>query len=76
MWTTLSVRENFIGEFKILYRADVLIGALRYFTILIPLNTIDENGGGTEIWSKAVKYSDLVLHCLIKCSMNSLLCVI
>ena len=32
----------------------------RYFTILIPLNTIDENGGGTEIWSKAVKYSDLV----------------
>ena len=34
--------------------------ARRYFTILIPLNTIDENGGGTEIWSKAKNMSDLV----------------
>jgi hypothetical protein len=32
----------------------------RYFTILIPLNTIDENGGGTEIWSKKLKCSDLI----------------
>jgi len=32
----------------------------RYFTILIHLNITDELGGGTEVWSKALKRGDLV----------------
>lgn len=32
----------------------------RYFTILIPLNLIDENGGGTEVWSKPLNRGDMV----------------
>ena len=32
----------------------------RYFTILIHLNIIDENCGGTEIWSKKTQRGDMV----------------
>ena len=32
----------------------------RYFTILIHLNPIDENCGGTEIWSDELQANDLV----------------
>ena len=32
----------------------------RYFTILIQLNRIDENCGGTEVWSKELSRGDLV----------------
>jgi hypothetical protein len=32
----------------------------RYFTILIHLNPVDSFSGGTEIYSKKVKKSDLV----------------
>lgn len=32
----------------------------RYFTILIPLNLIDENAGGTELWSRLLKRGDMV----------------
>ena len=45
-------------------RTVLIHGIYRYFTILIPLNTIDENGGGTEIWDKSAKYSDLVIFLL------------
>ena len=33
-----------------------------YFTILIHLNSIDDKCGGTEIWSKKVKRSDMVIN--------------
>jgi hypothetical protein len=32
----------------------------RYFTILVQLNMIDENCGGTEVWSKELVRGDLV----------------
>jgi len=32
----------------------------RYFTILIPLNLIDNKCGGTEIWSRKLKRGDLI----------------
>ena len=32
----------------------------RYFTILIPLNPIDDNCGGTEIWSDSLQREDMV----------------
>ena len=32
----------------------------RYFTILIHLNTIDNNCGGTEIWSRLQQVGDMV----------------
>ena len=32
----------------------------RYFTVLIQLNSIDENCGGTEVWSKELCRGDLV----------------
>ncbi len=32
----------------------------RYFTILVPLNPIDDDCGGTEIWSDTLKRSDMV----------------
>ena len=32
----------------------------RYFTVLIQLNMIDENCGGTEVWSKDLHRGDLV----------------
>ncbi len=38
----------------------------RYFTILIHLNTIDGNCGGTELWSREMKRGDLVSMCLWK----------
>jgi hypothetical protein len=34
----------------------------RYFTILIHLNTIDENCGGTEIWSRLLQVGDMVFY--------------
>jgi hypothetical protein len=35
----------------------------RYFTILIHLNTIDSDCGGTEVWSKQMQRGDLVSNC-------------
>jgi hypothetical protein len=32
----------------------------RYFTILVQLNSIDENCGGTEVWSKDLCRGDLI----------------
>ena len=32
----------------------------RYFTIIIHLNLIDENCGGTEIWSKKAQRGDMI----------------
>ena len=32
----------------------------RYFTVLIQLNMIDDNCGGTEVWSKDQNRGDLV----------------
>jgi hypothetical protein len=37
-----------------------LLSHRRYFTILIPLNPIDENSGGTEIWDDYSNKTDLV----------------
>lgn len=36
-----------------------------YFTVLIHLNPIDDKCGGTEIWSKNLKRSDMVILNLI-----------
>ena len=64
-WMILCPVGSSIGLFMLLRQRTVLIhGIYRYFTILIPLNTIDENGGGTEIWDKSAKYSDLVIFLL------------
>lgn len=40
-------------------------GFHRYFTILIPLNSIDDLCGGTEIWHKKSDKIDMVITCLI-----------
>jgi hypothetical protein len=38
----------------------------RYFTILIQLNSIDSNCGGTEVWDEKMKRGDMVrLLCLL-----------
>ena len=42
----------------------------RYFTILVPLNPIDDDCGGTEIWSDSLKRSDMVRTSLLR-NINS-----
>lgn len=37
-----------------------LLKKQRYFTLLIHLNLTDENGGGTEVWSRKLKRGDLI----------------
>lgn len=52
-----------VGSAEQRWHADDTLNKLkkhRYFTIIIHLNLTDENGGGTEVWSRKLHRGDLI----------------